>query len=469
MSIFKSPSFEYLNYIIEEIMTSKFTNINKKQLQFQINSNQPINISGIPIKYSNLEDIYFFINKLPKRIATGTYGEVFKVLKKKDGKNYALKIVSINRFFEDSSITDLSSVIREILILEQFKFVCTDLNIVCITDFYYTKINNKISICFEMELLSSVNNISSLEDKIESFVECLKTLFILHKYILHRDVKPDNLLYDSNTRRLKFADFGVCCLKTINCYPKGYPTSKEIIQKIKEGELLNYAGTKDYLDPVIRETQQLLGPRITDISSDIYSLGVTFFEIIVESKLIMPQYDMIPVFNSSLKFYETWVENVKNLDSFYEKVYVSESYREKLKIVIEYIKLMIYPISKDVRPSIEKILDDYKKDELDNNTSIILKTLINNPPKFFKKSKSAIELEKSREKEQLSQESKLKSILEVKETLAKDIILEVKPKIKEDLLKPKYMQLFYQDSQLADLVEKLFEKYDYNTNSFKNS
>ena len=68
--------------------------------------------------------------------------------------------------------------------------------------------------------------------------------------IVHRDVKPANILFDAEGQAL-VADFGTAQLK---------------------GELVPVAGTAEYLDPAV------LAGREPDERTDVYGLGVTLFE-----------------------------------------------------------------------------------------------------------------------------------------------------------------------------------------------
>ncbi|MCP1728017.1 serine/threonine-protein kinase [Natronospira proteinivora] len=76
-------------------------------------------------------------------------------------------------------------------------------------------------------------------------------------HVVHRDVKPGNMIYDRRTRRIKVTDFGVACLTDAS--------------KTKTGTIL---GTPSYMSP-----EQVLGKKV-DGRSDIFSLGVTFYQML---------------------------------------------------------------------------------------------------------------------------------------------------------------------------------------------
>jgi serine/threonine-protein kinase len=89
------------------------------------------------------------------------------------------------------------------------------------------------------------------------------------KGIVHRDLKPDNLFvvpdpHDSNRQRIKVLDFGIAKLQQ---------GSVGDSVKTRTGTLM---GTPIYMSP-----EQCRGTRTVDQRSDIYSLGVIFYEMLV--------------------------------------------------------------------------------------------------------------------------------------------------------------------------------------------
>ncbi len=89
------------------------------------------------------------------------------------------------------------------------------------------------------------------------------------KGIVHRDLKPDNLfvvpdLHDTNRERIKVLDFGIAKLQQ---------GSVADSVKTRTGTLM---GTPIYMSP-----EQCRGTRTVDHRSDIYSLGVIFYEMLV--------------------------------------------------------------------------------------------------------------------------------------------------------------------------------------------
>ncbi|NGX50881.1 MAG: hypothetical protein K1060chlam2_00732, partial [Chlamydiae bacterium] len=103
---------------------------------------------------------------------------------------------------------------------------------------------------------------------IESFIQVLKPLEILHeKGSIHRDIKPLNLLIDSN--KSVITDFGFCCQPSTK--PKGI------------------AGTPLYLNPrsfgdaisSLRNQRKFQG--IQRPCDDLYAIGVSIFQLLAKS------------------------------------------------------------------------------------------------------------------------------------------------------------------------------------------
>lgn len=101
---------------------------------------------------------------------------------------------------------------------------------------------------------------------VKNFLQVARTLDMMHDdCLLHRDLKPANLLWDSAQQRLFVADFGISCF-TPHCSA-------------------GMKGTLPYLDPrVILQLQ----PRVGE-NSDVYSLGVTFYEMLFKHPYLGPQ------------------------------------------------------------------------------------------------------------------------------------------------------------------------------------
>jgi tetratricopeptide (TPR) repeat protein len=119
-----------------------------------------------------------------------------------------------------------------------------------------------------MELLSGPNLAAVLQERrplqaaeaVEFLVGIADALALAHKAgLIHRDIKPTNILLDAATGRAKLTDFGLAQLE-------------DNVRLTRESTV---AGTPAYMSP-----EQAQGSKKIDGRSDIYSLGVTLYELL---------------------------------------------------------------------------------------------------------------------------------------------------------------------------------------------
>ncbi|MEH2068269.1 MAG: AAA family ATPase [Nostoc sp.] len=103
----------------------------------------------------------------------------------------------------------------------------------------------------------------TLEEFLPIALQLLDTLHQLHQqHVIHKDIKPANILIHPDTKQVKLIDFSIASL---------LPRETQEIQSINGLE-----GTLAYLSP--EQTRRM--NRGIDYRSDFYSLGVTFFELL---------------------------------------------------------------------------------------------------------------------------------------------------------------------------------------------
>ena len=81
-------------------------------------------------------------------------------------------------------------------------------------------------------------------------------------HILHRDIKPDNLLVDKTAKRLRIADFGNAHRVIENRFPS------------------DASGSARYSAP------EVIGRKRQYYSADIYSAGISFVQIMMDADLL---------------------------------------------------------------------------------------------------------------------------------------------------------------------------------------
>lgn len=145
------------------------------------------------------------------------------------------------------------------------------------------------------------------EEKLKDiFRECLTGLHYLHiNHIIHRDIKPQNILFDENNR-VKIADFGQSFL------------FENISDKMENTEGTYWFMAPETLDP----TQNSGG--YSGVSADIWSLGVTFYAFV---------FLKVPFFGNNI--FEL-LENIKTKDlEFPAERQVSDGIKNVLRMMIE--------------------------------------------------------------------------------------------------------------------------------------
>ena len=200
-----------------------------------------------------------------ERLGKGTYGTVYKARKKGCDKFFAIK--KIKNELDNEGIP--STALREIAILKKMK----NPNVVNVEGIAFNK--KHIELCLEYckydlkKLIDSKKHDSSFYNV--KFVknmmyQLLKGVEHLHSHkILHRDLKPQNILVDDNGWILKLADFGLSRVYSIPIRPY----------------------TKEVLTLWYRAPEMMLGINNYAIGLDIWSIGCIFVELYLGSPFVM--------------------------------------------------------------------------------------------------------------------------------------------------------------------------------------
>ncbi|KAG9324175.1 hypothetical protein KVV02_007404 [Mortierella alpina] len=198
-----------------------------------------------------------------EKIGEGTYGVVYKATERETGRTVALKKIRLEN--EDEGVP--STAIREISLLKELQHS----SVVQLLDIIHDE--SKLYLVFEfldVDLKKYMDNVYTLTGAGLPLHHVKRYLFQLiqgvefchSRRILHRDLKPQNLLIDDK-RRLKLADFGLA-------RAFGIP-------------LRTY--THEVITLWYRAPEILLGARHYSTAVDMWSVGCIFSEMITKKPL----------------------------------------------------------------------------------------------------------------------------------------------------------------------------------------
>ena len=199
----------------------------------------PLNIlKNIGTRLSHFQEIQVF-DKYYTLLGKGCFGYTEKMKSKINGSFYAIKKLAINQNFDANSFyreTEIMVKLQHENIVKFYGYFEDIEKINKYKDIYQDKPNiqyenqDKHILCLVMEYVPNgtlenyyknhmkqfekTNNFKPIEQKfiIKIFKQVLNALVYLESQsIMHRDIKPDNLLFDQNFQ-IKIADFGISAL-----------------------------------------------------------------------------------------------------------------------------------------------------------------------------------------------------------------------------------------------------------------
>jgi len=201
---------------------------------------------------------------LIEKLGEGTYGKVYKARHTETGRHFALKEIPIQ--YEEEGVP--STAIREVSLLKE----CDHPNVIRLHE--VLSVPAALYLVFEsldMDLRMYLKNpsLGGFRDPRwlrSGCYQCISGVDFCHgKRILHRDLKPQNVLLDLKSSRLKLADFGLARAYSVPLRPY---THEVVTLWYRAPEIL--LGVSKYATPV-----------------DIWSLGCIAAEM-ATSKALFP-------------------------------------------------------------------------------------------------------------------------------------------------------------------------------------
>ncbi|MEH2115327.1 trifunctional serine/threonine-protein kinase/ATP-binding protein/sensor histidine kinase [Nostoc sp.] len=196
--------------------------------------------------------------KIIELIHEGIKTTVYRATRNKDGKLVVIKLLKI----EYPELKDIAAFKHEYELIK-------NLDILGVIQAYsLEKYNNGLAIVLENFDGSSLYKIIHTEkikllDFLKIGIKITQALGELHQnHIIHKDIKPQNIIVNLKTHQVKIIDFSISSL---------------LLQekpKLSNPDLLE--GTLAYMSP--EQTGRM--NRTVDYRTDFYSLGITFYEII---------------------------------------------------------------------------------------------------------------------------------------------------------------------------------------------
>lgn len=316
--------------------------------------------------------------KIIEFINGGAFGAVFKIKEEKTGEIYALKTILTGHLDGDklkALINEgrLASTIKHENVVDVIFFhdgsQYPELPPYIIIEYLPSNLKQlldtqkKTNVCFDNNQLSAM------------FLQLAEGMKTINLKLIHRDVKPDNILFSENT--LKISDFGLS--KVV-----GAATRTQTFKGIQHIQ---------YMAP---EAWRL---ETNTIQMDIYSMGIVFYEL---ATLTHP-YNV----NEQEDFVEAW----KNAH-FYQTAQIPKTKNTNLdNHLSQVIVKMISKKPVDRYPNWEEIIKRIQMAQTETESKVNVEKLVEKTLQTKeKKEKEMLKLErKEKEKEELEKAAKFKS------------------------------------------------------------
>jgi len=196
-------------------------------------------------------------------IGSGGMGTVYKAIDREHDQTVAIKVLD-RRYDLDKKRRKRDYLGREILIAAslQHESICRMHGEIVLQE----DVEGNVRRCLVMEYVDGHNLRKHINERdltmqqmIDLIIKLARGLDFLHQHdIIHRDIKPENFLFSRDMKKVKIVDFGL-----------SKSNASWRTRWLREG-----GGTRRYMSP------EQLGKKSLDARSDIFSFGITVFELL---------------------------------------------------------------------------------------------------------------------------------------------------------------------------------------------
>ncbi|CAD8138718.1 unnamed protein product [Paramecium pentaurelia] len=335
----------------------------QQSIQFSDEEEQSENIQEIDVKSTNFKDEFV----LGRKLGEGTHG-IVKLCWKKDNPSmlYAVKIIKTidEEHLEIVRQTFINSTIIKSPYIAKCYKLYIDINVIYMLMEYVPYQN--LQTILQVQIKLKEQDVQKIANALLKSVRCLHSCGICH-----RDIKPDNIMIDTNDFSVKLIDFGVS---------RRFVTYNNSTFRYIRKSMLTITGNLNYRAPEIMFSQSYgYNQQI-----DLWAIGVTLYQSLTGS---------LPFISDNTADIIAQLSNSNSLQQAFQQesfLKLSSSCRDLIKRLLMWNPLKRLTASEALKhiwipnaqtpqkPLIKKITkDDMDTSRISQNSDILNKSLIN--------------------------------------------------------------------------------------------